>query len=123
MDDLIDLIKTVQYDSAFTFIYSPRQGTPAAKMPNQIDETVKHARFDRMLNALNEIIIENNKKLVGRRYNVLVEGKTRDDAYLMGRTRNNRVINFAGDATLFGQFVDVEVTRANNFSLYGKLLT
>ncbi len=122
IDALIDLIETVQYDSAFTFIYSPRQGTPAAKMTNQIDEAVKHARFDRMLTALNTMIISNNKKLIGRRYRVLVEGTTRDGQYLMGRTRNNRVINFAASDDLHGQFVDVKITAARNFSLYGELL-
>ncbi len=122
VDALIDLIKTVEYDSAFTFIYSKREGTPAAKMANQIDEKIKHKRFDRMLKALNDVIIENNKKAVGQQHSVLVEGKTRDDQYLMGRTRNNKVINFAGDAALIGQFVDIEITAAKNFSLYGKQL-
>ncbi len=121
VDALINLIEIVQYDSAFTFIYSRREGTPAAKMPNQIDEKIKHRRFDRMLKALNDMIIENNKKTIGQQHNVLVEAKTRDQKYLMGRTRNNKVINFSGDETLIGQFVDVEITDAKNFSLYGKL--
>ncbi len=122
VDDLIDLIKLVQYDSAFTFIYSRREGTPAAKMDNQIDEKIKHKRFDRMLKALNEVIIEKNKKSIGQRHTVLVEGKTRDGHFLMGRARNNKVINFGGDQALIGQFVDVEITDAKNFSLYGKQL-
>ncbi len=120
VDALIDLIKTVEYDSAFTFIYSRREGTPAAKMDNQIDESIKHQRFDRMLKALNNVIIENNQKTVGQRHAVLVEGKTRNNKYLMGRARNNKVINFSGDDSLIGQFVEVEITHAENFSLYGK---
>ncbi len=122
IDALIDLIREVQYDSAFTFIYSMRQGTPAARMTNQIDESVKHERFDRMLNALNTMIIENNKAQVGKCYQVLVEGQTRDGKRLMGRTRNNKIVNFDGDASLIGQFVDVKVESAHNFSLYGSQL-
>lgn len=122
IDQLIDLIERVRYDSAFTFIYSIRKGTPAAKMDNQIEDTVKHARFDRMLKALNDIVIENNIKQVGQTFEVLIEGQGRDPQYLMGRTRNNRLIHFVGEADLIGQFATVLVTEAKQFSLYGKLL-
>ncbi len=119
IDELINLINEVQYDSAFTFIYSIRQGTPAAQMTNQIDESVKHKRFDRMLKALNTMIIENNKMQVGKRYQLLVEGQTRDGKALMGRTRNNKIVNFTGDKALIGQFVEVKIDSAQNFSLFG----
>ncbi len=122
VDDLIDLIKQVRYDSGFTFIYSIREGTPAAKMTNQVDEKIKHQRFERMLEAFNDIVIEKNKAQVGRVVEVLVEGTSRTGEQLMGRTRDNRIVNFVGDNHLISEFINIKITEAKNFSLIGEMI-
>lgn len=120
--ELIDLIETVRYDSAFTFIYSMREGTPAAKMENQIPEAVKHERFDRMLKALNDIVIEKNHAMRDAVVEVLVEGFSRNEGLVIGRTRTNRTVHFKGDESLIGQYCQVRITEPRNFSLIGALV-
>ena len=93
--DTIDVVEKVRYDSAFTFIYSKRKGTPAAEMENQIPEDVKHERFNRVLSKVNEIVGEINQSYIGKTVEVLVEGKSKtDDNRFMGRTRQNKLVNF-----------------------------
>lgn len=120
--DLIDLIETVQYDSAFTFIYSMREGTPAAKMDNQIPEAIKHQRFDRMLKALNDIVIQKNHAMKDQVVEVLIEGFSRSEGALIGRTRTSRTVHFKGDASWIGQLRQVRITEPKNFSLYGEVV-
>lgn len=120
VDALVELAQEIQYDSAYTFIYSLRQGTPAASMPDQIDEDLKHRRFDRVLKVFNDIVIEKNKKMKNEIVEVLVEGFARvGESTLTGRTSNNRVVNFQGEATLIGELVKVKITSPKNFSLSG----
>lgn len=119
---LIDLIRTVRYDAAFTFIYSIREGTPAATMAEQIPEAVKHQRFDRMLKELNDIVIEKNHALKDQVVEVLVEGFSRKEGALIGRTRTNRTVHFPGDQALIGQFLMVRITQPRNFSLVGEIV-
>ncbi len=123
VDDLIELIKIVEYDSAFTFIYSKRGGTPAAKFDNQIPEPLKHQRFDRMLKVLNQIVKRKNAALLDREFEVLIEGKARDKNYMIGRTRQNHTVNVLADGIEIGDFVDVRITKAGGFSLYGEKLS
>lgn len=120
--DTIDVVEKVRYDTAFTFIYSKRKGTPAAEMENQIPEDVKHERFNRVLNKVNEIIGEINQSYIGKTVEILVEGKSKtDDNRFMGRTRQNKLVNFdAKSQDLIGKLINVEIINATGFSLIGK---
>ena len=126
VEDTIDVIKKVRYDNAFTFIYSKREGTPAAKMENQIPEDVKHERFDKVLAVVNDILKENNSVYKDEVVEVLVEGKSKnDDTKFSGRTRQNKLVNFAvGDLNtdLVGKLVDVKITETLSFSLNGEMV-
>lgn len=122
-EDTLSLVKEVEYDSAFTFLYSIRQGTPAAKLENQVDEETKHRRFNILIDEVNKIIAEKNKKYEGRTLEVLVEGLSKsDDTKVSGRTRNGRLVNFEGSTDLIGKLVNVEITKAQSFSLIGKIV-
>ena len=118
----VDLVKEVGYDSAFTFIYSRRNHTPADKMENQIPDDIKHQRFNRLVEAVNENVIKGNKFYEGKTVEVLVEGPSKnDETKLMGRTRNGRLVNFEGSNDLVGKLVNIKITRAQPFSLIGSL--
>jgi tRNA-2-methylthio-N6-dimethylallyladenosine synthase len=121
--ETMDLIEKARYDSAFTFIYSVRTGTPAAERTDQIPEALKHQRFERMLKRMNDIAIEKNKSCVGETYEVLIEqlGKA-GEGTLVGRSRNNHLIAFEGPSEWVGRFATVHVTRARNFSLVGEFV-
>ncbi len=123
VEDTIDVCKRVRYDSAFTFIYSKRQGTPAAKYTDQIPEDVKHERFNRVLEVINEISGEVNKKYKGKTVEVLVEGTSKkNDEVLTGKTRQNKTVNFTGGSKdLVGQLVNVKITNPKSFSMDGEL--
>lgn len=122
--DTIDVVEKVRYDNAFTFIYSKREGTPAAKMEDQIPEDVKHERFNRVLSKVNEILAEINESYVGKTVEVLVEGKSKtDDTKFTGRTRQNKLVNFSVENpsdNLLGQLMNVKITEATTFSLIGE---
>ena len=121
-DATMKLIDDIGFDASFSFIYSPRPGTPAAFMPDEVTFETKKQRLkalqDKLLNQANQI----SRKMVGSRQTLLVEGYSRkSDAELCGRTENNRVVNFAGPDELIGRFVDVDITQALNNSLKGSL--
>ena len=122
--DTIDVVEKVRYDNAFTFIYSKREGTPAAKMEDQIPEDVKHERFNRVLSKVNEILAEINESYVGKTVEVLVEGKSKtDDTKFTGRTRQNKLVNFSVENpsdSLLGELMNVKITEATTFSLVGE---
>ena len=122
--DTIDVVEKVKYDNAFTFIYSKREGTPAAKMEDQIPEDVKHERFNRVLAKVNEILVDLNASYVGKTVEVLIEGTSKtDEAKFIGRTRQNKLVNFTvknPDAKLLGTLMNVKITEANTFSLVGE---
>ncbi|TCO79784.1 tRNA (N6-isopentenyl adenosine(37)-C2)-methylthiotransferase MiaB [Marinisporobacter balticus] len=122
-EETLDLVKKVEYDTAYTFLYSIRQGTPAAKYTEQVPENVKHERFDRLLDALNDIIAEKNKKLEGSVLEVLVEGSSKTDPNkFMGRTRTSKLVNFEGPKDCIGKLVKVKITQARTFSLNGEFV-
>lgn len=122
VDATIKLIAAVRFDAAFTFIYSSRVGTPAAKLPDDTSEEVKHARFDRMLQALNNMVTAKNQARVGNVYEVLVEGiQERSDNY-QGRTRENFLVTFPATKSDVGTTRLVTITKARKFSLEGELL-
>ena len=117
------LVKYAKFDSAFTFIYSRRNNTPADKMENQIPEDIKHDRFNRLVEVLNENVIKGNKYYEGKIQQVLVEGPSKnDDTMMMGRTRNGRLVNFKGEKSITGSLVNVKITRAQPFSLIGEIV-
>jgi len=118
----LDVAEKARYDSAFTFIFSPREGTPAAKMENQVPAPVKADRFDRLVELQNRISLEKNMELVGRDIDVFVEGVSKKNKNVMtGRTRTNKVINFTGPEELTHSEVTVRITEAHAWSLFGEL--
>ena len=121
--ETLELVKEVGYSSAFTFIYSRRNNTPADMMLNQISEEDKHHRFNRLIAAVNERVIAQNKAEEGNILEVLVEGNSKNDAEkLTGRTRTGRLVNFTGENVNVGELVNVKITRAQNFSLIGEVI-
>lgn len=117
----LDMVKKVEYDSAFTFIYSRRKYTPADMMLNQVDDTVKHERFNRLIESVNEICAKKNLEYEGKCVEVLVEGISKnDDTKLMGRTRTGKLVNFTGSKNSIGKLVNVKITKASSFSLKGE---
>jgi tRNA-2-methylthio-N6-dimethylallyladenosine synthase len=114
-----DLVEEIQFDNAFVFRYSPRRYTPAAEMPDQVDERIKEERNHDLLGVVNESTRRSGERLVGRTVEVLCEGPSKTNpARLMGRTRTNKIVVFEGSEKLIGELVDVQVQRANGFSLY-----
>ena len=121
--ETLELVKEVGYSSAFTFIYSRRNNTPADMMLNQVTEEDKHHRFNRLIAAVNERVIAQNKAEEGNILEVLVEGNSKNDAEkLTGRTRTGRLVNFTGENVNVGELVNVKITRAQNFSLIGEVI-
>ncbi|ACQ53068.1 tRNA (N6-isopentenyl adenosine(37)-C2)-methylthiotransferase MiaB [Clostridium botulinum] len=120
-EETLSLVKEVEYDSAFTFLYSIRKGTPAAKFEDQVPEDVKHNRFNRLVEVVNEISAKKNKAYEGKIEEVLVEGTSKNDENkLMGRTRAGKLVNFIGNKESIGKLVNVKITKANSFSLTGE---
>jgi tRNA-2-methylthio-N6-dimethylallyladenosine synthase len=118
------LVEDVRFDGAFSFIYSPRPGTPAASLRDDTPYEVKLDRLQRLQKRLQELYEGYSQSMVGTRQRVLVEGASRKDAAeLAARTENNRVINFAGPQRLVGRYVEVEVTHAYPHSLRGRVVT
>ncbi len=118
-EDTIKLIETVRYDALFTFIYSPRKGTPAAEMPDPTPKAEKNRRFDKLVDTQNRISEEIHKAYIGRTFRVLVDGKDGDQ--LTARTEGGRLVRFAGSDDRIGQFVYVEITGNTTWSLVGQL--
>ncbi|MDF2883192.1 MAG: (dimethylallyl)adenosine tRNA methylthiotransferase [Clostridiaceae bacterium] len=117
----LSLVKEVCYDSAFTFLYSRRGGTPADTMENQISEDVKHARFNRLVDAVNSCSETINKTYLDSIVEVLVEGLSKnDETKLMGRTRTGKLVNFIGSKDSIGKLVNVKITKVTTFSLSGE---
>lgn len=121
--ETLSLVREVKYDSAFTFLYSVRKGTPAAEYEDQIPEDVKHERFNRLVDAVNEESMRKNAAYKGRVEKVLVEGVSKkNDETLTGRTEGFKLVDFEGDKELIGSMVDVEITEGKTFSLTGRII-
>ena len=120
--DTLSLVREVEYDSAFTFIYSPRVGTPAAKYDDQIPENIKHDRFDRLVDEVNRCSAKKNSEYLGRIVTVMVDGPSKNDAGAWsGRTDTFKLVNFTSEEPLTeGQMVSVRITETKTFSLDGK---
>lgn len=121
--DTVSLIEEVGYDAAFTYLYSIRTGTPAAKYEDQVSEEVKHDRIKRLLEVLNPSISKKMASLMGKEFEVLVEDYSKSSrAILMGRTRSNLTVTFEGDGELIGKLVNVRVIRPKNFSIHAEVV-
>jgi len=122
-EQTIKLIEDIGFDFSFSFIFSARPGTPAADLPDELPHHVKQARLARLQQLINTQVQSIGRQMVGTTQRILVERPSRKDAsQLAGRTENNRVVNFSGDASLIGQFVDLKITEALPNSLRGELI-
>jgi len=120
-EDTISLVKEVEYDSAFMFIYSPRPGTGAPNLPDHVPEEVKRERIHRLIEVQNEISARKNAAMVGSVQEVLVEGKNeKEPGMLNGRTRGNKIVTFPGGEELVGRIIPVRITRARTWTLVGE---
>lgn len=118
--ETLNLVKEVQFDSAFTFIYSKREGTPSSLYENQIEEDVKHERFQRLVKVVNESSLSKNLEYIGKTVDVLVEGLSRKNKeFLEGRTDTFKLVNFKGSCELLGEIIPIKITDGNTFSLKG----
>lgn len=118
----MDLINEIEFDHSFSFIYSARPGTPAAAFVDSVSDEVKKQRLQIVQDRLREFEMQYSQEMVGTTQRVLVERVSqRDEGDIAGRTENNRVVNFAGDASLIGQFVNVRIVEAYSNSLRGEL--
>ena len=121
-EDTLSLIRTVEFDNLFTFLYSKREGTPAARMDDPLPHADKLRRFNRLLEVQNAISLRKNEALVGKTLRVLCEGPSRTDkSVLTGHTEGNRVVNFTGKAAE-GQFVRVRIDKAQTWTLTGTVV-
>lgn len=122
-NDTLGLVKEVGYDSAFTFLYSIREGTIAAKMEDQVPEEIKHKRFQQLLDTLHPIGLELNEKLLGTVQDVLVEEISKNDStVLSGRASNSKLVHFKGSEDLIGKIVKIKINSVKTFTLEGKLI-
>lgn len=119
-NDTLDLIRKVEFDSAFTFIYSVRKGTPAEKYEDHISEEVKHRRFTRLVDAVNTSAAKKNSEMEGKICKILVEGRSKHgDESMCGRTSGFKQVDFQGDDSMIGKIVEVKITSGKTFSLKG----
>lgn len=121
--DTLSLVKEMEYDSAYTYIYSPREGTPAAKMEDNVPLEVKRDRLHRLNAVVNENSAIKNKQLEGTIVEVLVEGESKKNPEILsGRTRTNKLVNFAAPKSVIGEIVYVKITEAKTWSLDGHVV-
>ncbi|WP_232697160.1 tRNA (N6-isopentenyl adenosine(37)-C2)-methylthiotransferase MiaB [Brevibacillus daliensis] len=122
--ETLSLFKEVEYDSAYTFMYSPREGTPAAVMADSVPEEVKKSRLHRLMEVQNEISLKKHQEMLGQTYELLVESESRKNSeVLIGRTRTGKLVHVKADNSLIGKLVHVTITDAKTFTLYGELVT
>ncbi|MDH5323904.1 MAG: tRNA (N6-isopentenyl adenosine(37)-C2)-methylthiotransferase MiaB [Gammaproteobacteria bacterium] len=120
----LDLIESVGFDHSFSFVYSPRPGTPAATYPDNVPIQVKKERLSILQTKISKMAAQISENMVGNEYSILVEGPSRKDPHqLRGRTENNRVVNFSAHPRLVGQFINVRITEALPNSLRAEPVT
>ena len=121
-EDTIDVVKQVNFEQIFMFIYSRRVGTRADKMENQIPEEIKHKRFDKLKQVFEERIEENNKKYIGTTQKILVEGYSKNNQdMLTGRTDTNKVVIFGGNENLIGKIINIKIVSEHKWYLKGEI--
>ncbi|MCI5886142.1 MAG: tRNA (N6-isopentenyl adenosine(37)-C2)-methylthiotransferase MiaB [Clostridiales bacterium] len=122
-EETLRMAREVEYDSAFTFLYSIRKGTPAEKYEDQIPEEVKHERFNRLVDCINETAAKKNSAYVGTVQKVLIDGRSKNDIFTYsGRTEGFKLVNLKASDELIGKIVDVKITDSNTFSLVGEMI-
>ena len=120
-EDTLELVRRVRYDAMFTFIYSPRAGTPAAELPDPMPRRDKQRNFDRLLELANAISLEKHGEYVGRTVRVLVDGENGEREYpLTSRTNGGRLVHLRGGPELIGHFADVKIEKASTWALFGE---
>ncbi len=120
-EETLDVLSQVEFDNIFSFIYSRREGTPAAKLDFVLSEEEIHSNFNRLLEVQNEISKRKNEEYVGRIERVLVDGVSKnDESTLSGRCDSSKIVNFKGDKSLIGKYIDVKITEAHTWSLNGE---
>ena len=119
-NETLSLCEYCKYDNAFTFIFSPREGTPAAKMHDDVPLEEKEQRLYKLNEIVNKYFLENNKKYVGKTVKVLVEGPSEKEGMFTGYSEQNKLINFYADKEDIGKIIDVEIEDAKTWSLDGK---
>ena len=120
--DTLDMVKYSKYDSAYTFIYSPRENTPASKLEDNVSLEEKEQRLYRLNDLVNKYSKEANLKMLNKIENVLVDGLSDKEGKLCGYTETNKLVNFKGDTSLIGKIVPVKITDAKSFSLDGEIV-
>lgn len=121
--ETIDVLKKVEFDNIFSFIYSKRKGTPAAELDFALSSEEIHKNFDMLLETQNEISLKKNKAFEGKTVEVLVDGESKTDKNMLsGRMANTKIVNFPGDSSLKGKYVKVKITKAHTWSLNGELV-
>ena len=121
--DTLDLVDEVGYDSAFTFLYSKRKGTPAEGFEGQVDDIVKHERFQRLVEAVNRMALMKNEAYLNRVVEVLAEGLSkRNKETYQGRTDTFKLVNFKGKPEDQGKLLKLKITGANTFNLKGEII-
>ena len=122
-EDTLDVVRKVNFEQIYMFIYSRRVGTPGDKMENQIPEEIKHKRFNKLKELFDSQIEENNKKYIGKIEKVLVEGESKNnDLMLTGRTDSNKVVIFKGDKTLIGKMINLKIVSEHMWYLKGEMV-
>lgn len=122
-EDTLAALGRAKFDMIYSFIYSPRKGTPAAEREDQIPDAVKSARFERLLTVQNAISLEKNKPLEGKTVRVLCDGRSKNNsAVFSGRTEGNKIVFFDGEDSDAGEFLNIHIERADTFALYGKII-
>ncbi len=121
--DTLKMVDYVKYDSAFTFIYSPRPGTPAAKMEDNVSKEEKHRRFNELVDRCELYIAESSNKMIGGVYSVLVDGRSKTNPEMLsGYTESNKIVHFKSSDDLTGQIVKVKIKDAHIYFLNGDLI-
>lgn len=122
-EDTLNALNRVRYDMIYSFIYSPRKGTPAAEMPDQVPQDVQSERFRRLLDLQNEIAYEINQKYLGHTIRVLCDGQSKNNSnVLCGRTEGNKIVLFDGSPDYTGKYLNIKITKCETFALIGEIV-
>lgn len=121
--DTLDVVKQIEFEQVFMFIYSIRKGTPAEKMPDQIPEDVKHDRFNRLKDLVESQIEDNNKKYINTVHEILIEDYSKTNPNMLtGRTETNKVVVLEGNSNLIGTIVNVRIVSQHKWYLKGEIV-
>lgn len=122
-EETLDVLRKVEFDNIFSFIYSRREGTPAAKLDFVLTDEEIHKNFNRLLEVQNEISLKKNKEYVGRVERILVDGVSKTNPEMLsGRCDSSKIVNFKGTDDLIGKYINVRITEAHTWSLNGEVI-